>query len=303
MRKFLCDCLCAVVFFTILITPLEKWSSKVQNKYTYKKHYIEEHAGDISLLLLGNSYFENSLNPHELGDSVFDFAISGRWIYYDAIFAQKYIPSMTNLHTVVYPVSYFHSQMGSYHYNRENIGIGDKENYIFQYAKYMGVDYDRFPQNLLAHSSLLKGKIVKEEFKYNVWVDSIGYEGLVGQDDDWRMSHNINPKDLEGDHSRYILEYENYLTTIAEVCYENSVRFIMVIPPLHDAYLQNTTTEKWDNVISMVKNVQNKCPVDFFDYHDDCEFRTDSIWFNCSHLNKDGATMLAKRLRIDAQLP
>ena len=56
-------------------------------------------------------------------------------------------------------------------------------------------------------------------------------------------------------------------------------------------------------VYSIINTTQQKYPIRLYDYHDDVEFRSDSIWYDCSHLNDIGATMLAKRIRQDAGLP
>lgn len=299
----MCDIGFLLFVFIILCLPFEIYlSHSVHDTYSYKEHYMQEHRNEVRTLLLGNSYFENSLNPHFLGDSVFDLAISGRWMYYDYLLAEKYISTMSNLQFVLYPFSYAQPLRSSYHYNewRE----ADKD-YVYNYAKSMHLLYDRFPQSIWYTSALLHGEIVKDKFLKEQYVvrDSLGYDEAKGQLENWEKVHNIDPKTFEGDLTPYMKESQFYLESIARNCFENQVELILIIPPFHDVYLQNTRQYGWDSVYSIINTTQQKYPIRLYDYHDDIEFRPDSIWYNCSHLNDIGATMLAKRIRQDAGLP
>lgn len=292
-----------LVVLLLLCLPFEIYLSRtVYDSYSYKEHYMQKHKNEIKTLLLGNSYFENSLNPHYLGDSVFDLAISGRWMYYDYLLAEKYIPTMSNLQYVLLPFSYSQTLHNSYHYNewREI----DKD-YVYHYAKSMHLYYDRFPHSIWYSSALLRGELIKNTFvsRTQYSADSIGYDTVCGQLDNWKTLHNIDPKTFEGDLTPYMNETQFYLEEIAKNCYQNDVELILVIPPFHDVYLENTRSYGWDSVYSIVHKAQTKYPIKLYDYHDDAEFRDDSIWFNCSHLNNIGAIKLAKRIRIDANLP
>ena len=231
---------------------------------------------------------------------MFDVAIAGRWIYYDYLLAQKYIPTMTNLKYVLLPISYL-SLTHSYHYNRWTIGA---QECVYYYSKSMHLYYDRFPQSILFSSALFNGMIVKRKFiNADSLPDSLGYRVLNGQQSNWKKNHNISSKAIEGDLAPYMEETQFYLEGIARNCFENNVALILVIPPFHDVYLQNTRQYGWDSIYSIVNKVQQKYPIRLYDYHNDMEFRDDSIWYNCSHLNDIGATLLAKRIRQDAGLP
>ena len=82
--------------------------------------YMETKSDGIKTLLLGNSLIENSINPQILGDSVFDLAISGRWIYYDVKLLERYIPKMTNLNQVIFGMGYAIPFCKSYHIPEED---------------------------------------------------------------------------------------------------------------------------------------------------------------------------------------
>ena len=90
MKRFLSLVLIGFMVFLPISLFLEFYQAKRVNMFSYKRDYMDKNAESIKTLLLGNSYMENSINPHLMGDSVFDLAISGRWIYYDVKLLEKY---------------------------------------------------------------------------------------------------------------------------------------------------------------------------------------------------------------------
>lgn len=106
MKIFLRDTLTTAVFAGMLVCVISMipYNTVEANNYSYKSHYMDTHAGDIRVLLLGNSLFEYSFNPHVVGDSVFDLATSARYIHYDVELAKRYLPRMEHLECVIYPL-------------------------------------------------------------------------------------------------------------------------------------------------------------------------------------------------------
>lgn len=91
MRKFLLLIGKGCVSILIIVIGIEFWQSTIDNNACSNKfNYLKKNQESIITLMLGNSLMENSLNPRLLGNSVFDLAISSRWIYYDKVsYAEK----------------------------------------------------------------------------------------------------------------------------------------------------------------------------------------------------------------------
>ncbi len=298
MKKFILDVFIAICVF------LASWGcaeylmtrANVVNTYSYKYNYVKNNPA-IKTLLIGHSHFENSINPYLMGDSVFDFAISGRWIYYDAQLLPKMIPQMPNLQNVIFPLGY-QMPYGSWHY--KNIRDIDKD-YAYNYAQHMDTYYDRFPENMYLSSALIANKMGMKYFRDEPQ-DSLGYSRVYGHED-YFENHNVKPNVYEGDTATLCYkEFRLYLTLLAEVCYDNHIRFIAVTCPCADCFVKNTREQGIKNLYDLIDSVRVYYPIEYYNYLNDSEFREDSIYYNCSHLNSIGADMFAIRLKKDLGL-
>lgn len=299
MKDFIISIVFVVFCFVIIAFPVEYFLTCRQNNYTYKYDYVNKHKDDIKTMLIGNSYFENSINPHFLGDSVFDFAVSGRWIYYDMMLMRRFVPQMKSLKTLIFPLGYRMPFEISYHY--KPLRLLDKY-YVYWYSHAMNVDYDKLPAKYCYQSAIIVGNssLMHPD---SIYCDSIGYQKFVGQSLKWQEDQNIIPNLMYQKNAENIfVEYKQYLTEIAKVCSENNVRFIVIIPPCHDCFVQNANDEGLEKIHDMLKEISAMYSIEYKDYFKDIDFRADSIYCNSSHLNSIGADMLAKRVKADFSL-
>ena len=297
MRLFLKDIMLVIVAFIAVLLPLEifVFPYTSHNIYNYKYNYVQDNSDKIAILLMGNSYFENSINPNLLGDSVFDMAVGARWIYYDKELMKKNVSKLENLKTVVFPIGYKVPFSSSHHYE-------DNASIDYVHEKYMHVWYDRFPSKYIKYLYVLDGVSSGTKlFDNNVYCDSLGYTKLTGHHNDkWKEDQNISPDIMFSKYAEsQVDEYLSYLMEIAKICAQNNVRFIVVTPPCHDSFNVNVRQEGLDILHGIIENVRADYPIEYIDYLQDEQFRADSIYFNCSHLNSIGADMFALRVKED----
>ena len=306
MRKFLLLAGKACVSILIIVLGVEFWQSMVDNNVcSNKSNYLEKNKESIITLVLGNSFMENSLNPKLLGDSVFDLAMSSRWIYYDKELLEKYIGKMPELKNVVFGMGYAVPFWRSYHFPEEANDVNHGKNFVshqkYMYEKFMNIRYDRAPY--LYWFGFVRGYIDKETLfgKGNqLQKDYDGYDPIAGQMDDWQTYQNINPDIIFNPHAKeQIAEYTGYLKEMAKLCHQHNVHFIVLTPPCHDSYIANVRQEGLDILHGIIEEIRAEYPIEYMDYLEDEEFRADSIYFNCSHLNSVGADMFALRVKED----
>lgn len=301
MRKFIQNILVAMIVFigTWILAEFIMGKANIVNDYSYKYNYAMNNPA-IKTLLIGHSHFDNSINPYLMGDSVFDFAISGRrWIYWDAKLAEHLFPTMPNLKIVIFPFGYA-MPYESAHYEKE-WSEGRKE-YMYMYTKYMNIPYDRFPQNLIYSSALLSNKMGIKYWKDN-HVDSLGFNKMEGKSpyfDEWVIETKI-----QWDSDTAIMcynEYKEYFIDLAKVCYNNNIRLVAVTCPCADCYVKATCKRGIQNLYALIDSVRAYYPIEYYNYLNDPEFREDSLYYNCSHLNSEGADKFAIRLKRDLGL-
>lgn len=306
MKKFLLLIGSACVSMLIIILGVECWQSTIDNNvYSNKYNYLKKNKEGIVTLVLGNSFMENSFNPKLIGDSVFDLAISARWIYYDKELLQRYISDMPKLKNVIFGMGYAIPFWRSYHFPEEANAAGHGREFVsnqkYMYEKFMNIRYDKAPY--LYWFGFVRGFIDKETlFEKGVQPkeDYDGFVPLVGQMEDYQVSQNINPNIIYNPHAKeQIAEYKEYLMEMAKLCRQNGIRFIVITPPCHGSYIANVRQEGLDILHGMMKDIQTDFPIEYIDYLQDEEFRGDSIYFNCSHLNSVGADLFTLRVKKD----
>ena len=63
MKRFLWAMVIGGIAFFVFCGIVEFYQSRVDNNYSYKYWYMENHRDKVETLLFGDSYMENSINP------------------------------------------------------------------------------------------------------------------------------------------------------------------------------------------------------------------------------------------------
>ena len=85
---------------------LEYFYRAVPNNYTVKRDYLQQHAADIEVLLLGSSHCMYGLNPQYFTQPTFNLSNISQTIYFDHLLFKKYIDSLPHLKKVVLCIEY-----------------------------------------------------------------------------------------------------------------------------------------------------------------------------------------------------
>lgn len=296
MRGFIKDYFFVLVTVFAMVVPLYYAIVPKENEYTQKYEYLTNNHDGIKILLLGHSHFYNSINPNVLGDSVFNAALSGRVIYYDIEIAKKFFPLMNNLETVIYPMHYsFENACNIY----QNHSI--RRHYFNSYKKNMDIPppkdfreeqvYDELTLACFlddfTFKSLANHKSIDSSNYYNT---TLGFHPLFGTSD-------YNPR------KTYVQimkkEFTEQLTELARICEEYNIRLIVTTSPCSNLFLQCITEEGINNLYEVIEDVSQKHPIEYHNYLADSSFRSDSLYYDASHLNYEGATLFAKKIKED----
>lgn len=299
MKQFIKDVVFVIIFITIPIVGGEILFSYRNCEFRYKSNYMQYHSDQISILLLGNSLFANSFDPHILGDSAFNCATAARTSYYDVRILQKYAPQMKNLKVVIFPAS------AALPYPPHT----DKYQ-VFSYKRYMNISSGMFfyeNSAFLSSQMNLRGAKVKpifNEVPYGYdneeqYIDSLGYAPIFKE---WDEKHEyIKYPDYNG-----ILEAKDYyledLQTMANICDSLDIRFIIVLPPVTNHYIEKTDFRVWNAIDNMIDTLSKKHKIEYKNYYNDSSFRKNDLFADELHLNYRGATLFANRVKEDFNL-
>lgn len=214
------------------------------NVYSYKRKYVESHLNDISFLLMGNSHIEEALIPELLCDSSFNFAISAKGWHCDVELAERYIPQMNNLKTVVMPFSYHYFILGRTVGEKDVLNPKERKKANNTY-KCMQTKYLHVKQYGFRYWSeiLYSGEDYMDRLKLNKdsrdFCDSLGYVKLSVENraENWkeqRVPDIFDP--TKGKDEKAFNEFVQGHETIAELCKEQGAKLVLVSAPVYNTY-------------------------------------------------------------------
>ncbi|MBQ7222388.1 MAG: hypothetical protein IJS02_02855 [Bacteroidales bacterium] len=303
MKKFVRNCLLFALISAILCVLLEVLLLFKVNTYSYKRSYVESHLDDIECLLLGNSYIEEGLDPSVMGEGVFNMAISGRDLEYDVKLAERYIPVMPSLKTVIVPLDYRLFGFGRAVDNPEEKKNEEdlSDTYRCMYYKYMNIHTGGFWN----WSEVLNSKY---NYVYRLFqsddvareCDPLGYIplSLSKKRPDWQyralprlmdMSKPIN----ESEKNLLLARYRK----IAETACAHNCRLVMIRPPMYKTYNEAMEPEVNEEISCFISSLQEEFPcVEYYNYNNDGRFVEDDF-FDAGHLSDHGAEKFSRIVR------
>ncbi len=286
MKQFIQSVLATLLFICIIFIAngLVLNQFPLKNAYTEKRCFMEQNASAIKTLVAGHSQLEWGLNIHELGDSAYCLAMSGRVIHYDERLLARYLPTMPNLRTLILPMHYTFLGFNNFYTKFDN-----RKNYVYHYWRDWDIPYCRYFYHYIPYhySDLANDGIDRP-------ADSLGYGQLIGVfegADTWYGYEQMGQE-----------EFCTSLTQIARLCLEHNVRLVVITTPCANAFCNMITTQGMANLYQVIDTVKAQYPIEYFNYIADSQFRADSIYADGTHLNHTGATLFGKRLKNDLGL-
>lgn len=299
MRRFFYDFLFTILLFLAVVLGVVMAIFHTPNEYSYKHRYMTEQSDGIKTLLLGNSFFANSINPYIFGDSVFDGAMSARPISIDKKILDKYISKMPNLTTVIIPV-----HAGVFEDTIPSMAL--QQPYVTQMGLRFGHGW-QYQLNVLSESFYwrkLKPVHIVPSYRdgrkmLQLVPDSLGYSPLLEIYD----GHTLKSEVMSYEQCNYYKEaFYQCTVSMAKKCETSGIRLIFVQPPVSNTVLSVADYKVIAILDSIMNYISRNHNCEYLNYFDDKSFRSDSLYCNDNHLNHIGATLFAERIKEDCGL-
>jgi len=267
------------------------------SQYKQKRDQLVANADSIEILILGSSHSQDGIDPNQFTLYAHNLAFGGQSIYFDRKLVEKYLPLLPRLKYVLISL-----ETNSLYYDHD-------EDRDFFYKYYYNLDYkDRkyYKESLLQSFfvytpeqtlSLLFNN--RQEELEKGWINKIQAK-KIHRDDIKVMSlegnkirangFNQTAKDWKGGDS-VVDDLEALINLLQS---KKITPVIITFPnyPLMRSFLD-------PSIINRTRNVGNtlsqKYHIPYLDYFDDDSF-TVADYFNCDHLNVQGAAKISKKI-------
>lgn len=292
MKRFLKNIALFVMPLMIIAAVLEIVAESLPNSYTYKRTFMEQHAGEIQTLFLGSSNAYDGLNPNVIPHA-FNLANSSQTIEDDYRLLSRYIDAMDSLQTVVLGLGY-HSLALTTHANRR-----------MYYTIYMDL-YPRWPLSEYSFEVFNLELLLKKITKYTVSQDIMRCDSL-GQ----RVGHTREAvergtefwnRDVEGmvvNDKMYVNRQwgtidANYrmICQMVDMCNARGVIPVIVVLPVMEKYKNRLPVEQvklYEDLLLSLDSVAVCINASEWDIPEDG-------WYNATHLTKEASAEFTRIL-------
>ena len=305
MKKFIVKTLLLILPVVVSLAPIEYLLRKIPNVYSYKKSYLDEHSGEIRVLILGSSHTYGGIEPAYFPQNAFNAAHAAQSFDFDFEIFNKYLEKFKELKVVILPVSYF-----SLWHKLSN----DKESQrrVKNYVLYYGIDAK--PRRLVDSYELLNGRPIMNLHRfYNYYFKKqddivctplgrgINFNGTltitnVKRADKKEARRSARNGAFSAKNDKTFAENVKIMDTFAEICRRNNIHLILITTPLHHTSNENSNTDRWGIIEKTMDDFTRRHGgVRYLNLRDDPDFTAEDF-HDASHLNGSGAGKLSVKL-------
>jgi hypothetical protein len=282
----------------LLVVPLLEFSlRRIPNDYRFKKEYLDRHAGEIEVLVLGNSHTYYGVDPQYYEGSCFNAAIYSQTLGYDYEILKLYADRLEKLRVVVVSISY--------HSLYSLLETGPSKFRVTDYTLYYGMDV---ANSLKDHFELLGKQFsvnVKELVSYYIRkkkplsCDELGWGTIHSSAD--RQDLDLSGATAAKRHRAYVEHaaegnlQENLacLQDMIGLCGEMGAGLLLVTTPSFKSYysrLDPVTMKQTEHMLNDLMAPHPLCR--YVNLLEDPGFRA-SDFYDADHVNEVGARKLS----------
>lgn len=246
----------------------------------YKKQGLEAKASDIKILGLGSSFCARSFNT-DLIPNAFNLGTTDQDLYTTHFLFQKYLPILKNLKKVIFFYGIFSPghELAKTH-SEKTVAI---HHYVFDVP---------YPVNYLGKykkAYLHRLKKIDQSFETQ--------SGYIPTKDD-NDKHPISPIGRVQSHLKNNNRGTNqtrYLEKIYQLCKQHHIKFYVAISPVNQSYIDALGDETDEHLFRELYTFTQKEHIPVLNEMRNKSF-PDEEFFDCDHLNRNGATHFTKLL-------
>lgn len=287
-----------LVFFIVLEISLRK----IPNDFKRKSKYLNEHAQELEILVLGSSHSLSFIKPELFEMNTFNAANLHQTLQFDAFIFNKYIEQMKQLKCVIIPISY-----GSYFASLEN----SKDNWRQKdYKLYYEYDKAPFKYNfeVLNGSTPDQVNSVVDYFIHNKSFISCtekgyGIEFAKSEQADMnkmgKVAADRHSRDCDEDNVESSM---SAIESIIENCKKRNIRVVMYTAPAWHTYRDEVDPKIMKATMDITQQlVEKHSNVEYKSYLADANFQIDDFR-DVDHLNEKGAEKFTEFIKRDFNL-
>ncbi|MCL1933417.1 MAG: hypothetical protein FWF53_06380 [Candidatus Azobacteroides sp.] len=292
MKNFLYRIFLFCIPVIILAIGCEIFVRNMPTTYKQKREQLTAAADSIEVLILGSSHAMDGVDPNQFSLYAYNLAFASQSIYFDRKLVEKYLPDLPRLKYVIlmfdYTSLYYdHDASRDFFYKYYyNINYKDRKFYKESFSQFLFVYTPEQTLPLLfnnRHEILVKG-----------WVNNSGRddETVTSVEKCELRAKGFNQTVQAWKNGDLVL---NDLEALINLLQSKKIMPILITYPNYSSiriFMDASVIERNRNIGNALSQ---KYQIPYLDYFDDDSF-TIADFFNCDHLNREGAAKLSKKI-------
>lgn len=268
-----------------------------------KNQYFINNIRNIEVLVLGSSHHQCAVNPEYMDSfKTSNLAFSGQNLKIDETILRKFIDQMQDLKIVVFELSYHtleHAYNPNYHRNSLYLRFYDMN--LFE-RTLMPPDYSIYLSRPKLYNNFLKPWVKKTKVnKYGFSLDQSEQGNKMSRFE--RLGYNIDSIMIDSNnvlirrhHIEHLEAYKSNKRIFAgmlELCNENGITPVVVLPPVYKSYYQSYLIQKKQRRQEYINFIEYTFPgVEILNFEQNINFEV-TDFLDEDHLNSKGAKKLS----------
>jgi hypothetical protein len=268
----------------------------IPHDFQLKKAYLEQHAGELKVLILGGSHATNGIDPSHLSGPAYNASYPHQTLDFDWQIAARYVPKAKQLEAIVLTASYVSLVARLKPGLWDWLGKDYTLHYGFPARPHAWYDHFEWGGNVQVNLIRLWEYYVQGKSPYRV-----NRLGFVTKDDqlidpqDPRHGRAIARGHTDGKFTHWQESLE-IMGKLIRLCQKHNVRLILVFPPAWKTYRLAVLPEQLRRHRTTLQALATEnSHVSFLDFFDDVDF-SEEDFHNPDHLNTRGAQKFTRKI-------
>jgi hypothetical protein len=267
---------------------------KIPNDYQLKNSYFDKNASKINTLILGSSHTFYGVNPEYFSKQTFNAAYVSQTLDLDEELLHHYKDKLTNLETVIIPISYF----SLFETLETDVEKWRLKNYILYYGfenKYhFTANFETLkPDILLNLKKVVKHYVLNKSF---ITSSNLGWGTNFNSKERKKFEAQYTAKKHTVNNFKLFDGNLKNIQKIIEFCQKKNIKILFITTPTHLSYYKNLNQIQLSKTIKTINElVQNNQNCSYLNLLKSDKFIT-SDFYDADHLNDIGAKKLSLML-------
>ncbi len=296
MKLYLLKCFLFLLPLMVCYGTLEYLTRHLHSGYLAKKNDVTQNAGEIEILVVGNSHASMGIKPSAFKNNAYNIAYGAQSILYDKEIILHFLPKLKKLKYVIISIDYpslywgFIEDRDFFYYNYYGINLHNRNYYKQRFSFFFYVYNPNLALNLIYNN---------EQYKFDKgWSDGAVKTDYSAMTKEYGLkkvnSFNSDIKNSIRFGETFFIRSE--IESLIKTLKDKNIEPILVTAPCYKYYTNELDPRVEKDKLNFIHHLQKKYGIHYLNAQSDTSFK-EHHFFNVDHLSVDGAALFTSKIQ------